>query len=94
MEELLDAFHLLNRIGRACVSDAHAAYPKFMESLSDAMYLVDTEDKDDNMPNEMRYIRDSERLVRDDFYLTMANLVGHGLSFGGHQLLLNVLKME
>ena len=29
MEELLDGFHLLQRIGRACVSDAHAAYPKF-----------------------------------------------------------------
>ena len=31
-------FNLLQCIGRACVSDAHAAYSKFMESLSDAMY--------------------------------------------------------
>ena len=33
------------------------------------------------MPQNMRYIRNSERVVGDDFYLTMANLTGHGLSF-------------
>ena len=45
IEELLDGFHLISRLGKACVSDAHAAYPKFMESLSDAIYLVDEEDE-------------------------------------------------
>ena len=40
----------------------------------------DEDDKQDPMPYEYRHIRKSERVVKNSFYLTIANLVGQGLS--------------
>ena len=42
--ELLDSFHCLRRLGRACVSEAHPAYGRFMSLLSSAFFLVDEGD--------------------------------------------------
>ena len=44
MEELLDGYHTLSRLGRACISDCHSGYASFMEALSDAIYIVDESD--------------------------------------------------
>ena len=38
------------------------------------------EESDDSMPNQFRHIIHSERRNHEEFYLTIANLVGHGLS--------------
>ena len=38
------------------------------------------EDLDDPLPKRFRHIRDSERKVKDEFYKTVANLSGAGLS--------------
>ena len=44
MEELLDGYHTLSRIGKACTSECHSGYAAFMEGLSDAVYQVDKDD--------------------------------------------------
>ena len=44
IEELLDAFHCICRLGRACFSEAHAAYPRFLSLLANAFFVVDTKD--------------------------------------------------
>ena len=41
--------------------------------------LVEVDTKD-TMPEKIRHIRSSERKVRNEFYLTVANLMGIGLS--------------
>ena len=40
----------------------------------------DKEETDKNFPAHLAHIRDSERKVRDELYLTVASLTGHGLS--------------
>ena len=43
--------------------------------------FLDTDDNsDDHLPLEYRYLRDSERKVKDKVYTTLATLVGIGLS--------------
>ena len=39
----------------------------------------------DTMPQEYRHVRESERMVKDCFYKTCANLSGHGLSIAESQ---------
>ena len=53
---------------------------KFSASESDINEL-------DELPDYMRHIRSSERLVRDDIYECLADLVGYGLSLtGGNEI--------
>ena len=44
MIELLDTFHCIRRFGRACVSEAHPAYSRFMSLLSCAFFIIDEGD--------------------------------------------------
>lgn len=44
VEELLDAFHTIQRLGRECTSEAHPLYGPFLEALSKAMFIVDSRD--------------------------------------------------
>ena len=42
--------------------------------------VEERESEDDPLPYQYRHVRQSERIVRDDFYQTCANLSGEGLS--------------
>ena len=44
IEELLDSFHCIHRLGRACFSEAHSAYPRFLSLLANAFFIVDATD--------------------------------------------------
>ena len=49
------------------------------------------EETDKNFPAHLAHIRDSERKVRDEFYLTIASLTGHGLSL--HESCIAVMEV-
>lgn len=42
--EKLDVFHCIRRFGRACFSDDHAAYPRFMTLLLSVLFVVHARD--------------------------------------------------
>ena len=42
--------------------------------------FVDSGKNQDPLPAEYQHIRKSERVIRDDFYITISNLTGQGLS--------------
>ena len=44
------------------------------------LFLADEEDVETDFPQKMAHVRDSERLMTNAFYLTVASLTGHGLS--------------
>ena len=44
IEELLDSFHCIRRLGRACFSEAHSAYLRFLSLLANAFFIVDATD--------------------------------------------------
>ena len=39
-------------------------------------------DTDDPLPKDLQHLRESERKVRHEYYKTVANLIGRGLSIG------------
>ena len=43
-------------------------------------YIALPEDENDPLPSEMRYVRTSEKKVRDEIYLALTDLLGIGLS--------------
>ena len=44
------------------------------------LFVDQTDDQRDPMPPEYRHVRESERVVKEQLYRTVANLCGHGLS--------------
>ena len=55
--------------------------PAASESASKRRKLfIDNRETDTVVPQDLAHIRHSEKKVRDEFYLTVANLLGHGLS--------------
>ena len=49
-------------------------------SIREEKIIIENNDDDDDMPDRFCQIRDSERKVKDSFYLTVSTLAGHGLS--------------
>ena len=41
--------------------------------------VYQTDVQRDTMPQEYRHVRESERVVKEQLYRTVANLCGHGL---------------
>ena len=44
------------------------------------LYIEKVDTQIDPLPSEYRHVRSSERKVQDDFYKTVANMFGEGLS--------------
>ena len=45
------------------------------------LFIDNREETDTVFPQDLAHIRQSEKKIRDEFYLTVATLLGHGLSF-------------
>ena len=59
-----------------------AVEPSSTSSKKRKLFLNNREaEESSDFPQDLAYIRHSERIVKDEFYTTVATLLGHGLSF-------------
>ena len=67
---------------RSCSLQATPAAAMESSSKKRKLFIGNSEgDKTSEFPEDLAHIRHSERRVKDEFYLTVATLLGHGLSF-------------